>query len=306
MIIVSDCVGINKYILCNILIVFGYICLNVIMRSQQSSCPLKEADVLRVWAIVNDHYTRTLSEAGRHAILQTATTLIDTETKHKRAVVAELMSTTREIREYIRELEAATTKPSAVLPNDPLTTIRAELLSEEWHFLYLESGSIFGYMQLVPGSSRIREIGGGVCIREAEFTLPNTVLDEALRVEHDETVVPSPGTNRDGRVTCPCCNTDYTKHTFWKHGLYEIISNGNKVPGYRFMSDVNNREVWCVDRTSGWMEPIYRPRQCYITMSEIGQGFTDLAISHVLSDKHFSHTLDVTFSKLAGYLKQQL
>lgn len=268
------------------------------MANDRRSRSVAREDVLRVWSVVNDHYSRMLSESGRVAALQNASARIQSEIKHKRAVVAELTTKMREIRDYVRELENDTTKVASVAQTDSFAALRSDLLTGEWHFLYLEAGSLFGFMKLVPESSRVRESGNGVCVHEAEFTLPSAVLDEAFAVGDN-------ASSSDRPVTCPRCDSEYSSREYWKHGLQEIIVNGNTVPGYRIVSSDNAvGDVWYVDPASGLREPIYRPRDCY-QLCDIGQGFTDLGFGHFLSDKHFTRTLDATFSRLAGQLRQQ-
>lgn len=252
---------------------------------------------MRVWAAVNAHYANALSESGRGETLVTAEGTIESELKHKRAVVAELTTKTHEIREYIRELEAETEKTTAVAnPRlDSTNAPRSDLLGE-WHFLYLPDGAVFGYMMIVPGSVRVSEQPAGRCVREAEFTLPSAVLDEMLCVGSDEEKCG----RADRRVTCPCCKLDHDRRDFWRHGLHEIITNGNTVAGYCVLSDA--RDVWRIAPHAGWSEPIYRPRdRCRV--NALGRGLSDLGIDHFLSDKHFTRTLDAAFAKLAERLR---
>lgn len=82
--------------------------------------------------------------------------------------------------------------------------------------------------------------------------------------------------------------------------MWEIASKGNHVKAWHVV-DRENRTRWIVDGSSGWRNPIYRPRDVR-GMCEIGQSLTALNLPHFLSDREFSAELDGTFQYLAREL----
>lgn len=82
--------------------------------------------------------------------------------------------------------------------------------------------------------------------------------------------------------------------------MWEIASKGNHVKAWHVV-DRENRTRWIVDGSSGWRNPIYRPRDVR-GMCEIGQSLTALNLPHLLSDREFSAELDGTFQYLAREL----
>ena len=84
------------------------------------------------------------------------------------------------IESYISELQKQDT---GAQNNCQLRQRTSSDLTGEWHFLYMEDNSVFGYMQLVPETVSVTsEPGHGkvsTFVKRAEFTIPAAVMREA-------------------------------------------------------------------------------------------------------------------------------
>ncbi|KAE8277154.1 hypothetical protein D5F01_LYC25030 [Larimichthys crocea] len=273
------------------------------------------ARVLRVWGIVNRHYESLLAKAERSATMNRAEINIQSQVKEMRDLTRACSRRLKGIEAYISELqkqEAAAMNNNNNSNNDcPLqrTLFRSSQLVGEWHFLYKEDNSVFGYMRLVPETVSItgERRGGSPSVKRAEFTVPSTVLreaEEALDDADDAHRCDSARLNRHSRVQyvpCPCCERSFKASEFWKHALLEIAEKGNRVPAWQSL-DRSETPRWIVEESSGWSTPIYRPRGLEIT-GEIRQCLAELNLKHFLSDHEFSRALDHSLEFLALQLR---
>lgn len=266
------------------------------------------ARVLRVWGIVNRHFESLLAKAERSATMNRAEINIQSQVKELRDLTRACSRRLKGIEAYISELQKQ--EAAAVNSNCPLqrTLLRSSQLVGEWHFLYKEDNSIFGYMKLVPETVSItgERQGGSPSVKRAEFTVPSAVLREADESfdDADDAHRDSARLNRRTRteyVPCPCCEMSFKVSEFWKHALLEIAERGNRVPAWQSL-DRSETPRWIVEESSGWSTPIYRPRGLEIT-GEIGQCLAELNLKHFLSDHEFSQALDSSLEFLALQLR---
>lgn len=204
------------------------------------------------------------------------------------------------IESYISELQ---TQDTGAQNNCPSSQRPSSDLTGEWHFLYMEDNSPFGYMKLVPETVSVTSENGhregSTLVKRAEFTIPGAVMREA-----NEALVHDDYTQADRSAEyalCPCCQITFKHSEFWKHALFEIAERGNRVPAWQSL-DRSETPKWIVDRGAGWSNPIYRPRGLQSTC-QIGQSFAELSLTHFLSDYDFSRALDSTFDFLALQLR---
>lgn len=268
------------------------------------------ARVLRVWGIVNRHFESLLAKAERSATVNRAEINIQAQVKELRDLTRACSRRLKGIEAYISELQ----KQEAVAVNNnnncslQRTLLRSSQLAGEWHFLYKEDNSVFGYMRLVPETVSItgERRGGSPSVKRAEFTVPSTVLREAEKAldDADDAHHDSARLNRHSHVEyvpCPCCERSFKASEFWKHALLEIAERGNRVPAWQSL-DRSETPRWIVEESSGWSTPIYRPRGLEIT-GEIGQCLAELNLKHFLSDHEFSRALDSSLEFLALQLR---
>lgn len=253
-------------------------------------------DVLKVWGMINRHFESALVSAGRSDAVTRAKTEIKSQVADLRDVVENCVKRLNAIEDYIHELQRLEGRDA----QDQLTSAsRCDALTGDWHFLYLSTGNVFGYLKMMPESVTAHEdpdpdTGSR---RAAAFTVPLDVLDEAGAVDGE------PHVRADGGCAslCPCCQVSFDSTVFWKHALFEIASRGNSVTAWQVVDRDDNKPRWVVDRASGWRDPIYRPRDAR-GMCEIGQSLGELNLPHFLSDRDFSSALDATFQ----YLEKEL
>lgn len=258
------------------------------------------ASILRVWDIVNKHFESLLASSDRSATKTSAEINILSQVKELRDLMGSCSTRLKIIEAYISELHKQDTGDLTL--NCPSRDTQSSELTGEWHFLYKEENSVFGYMKLVPGTVLITSVNGNgkesISVKRAEFTIPLGVLREANDVQEEDY------TQLDRcceYVLCPCCQISFKASGFWKHALFEIAERGNRVPAWQSL-DRSETPRWIVDESSGWSEPIYRPRGLESTC-EMGQSLADLNLKHYLSDTDFSRALDRTFECLASQLR---
>lgn len=204
------------------------------------------------------------------------------------------------IEAYTSELQKQET--GALNNNCPSRQTPYSELAGEWHFLYMEDNSVFGYMKLVPETVSVTSENshgkGSTSVKRAKFTIPSGVLREANEALDDD----STQLDRcDDYALCPCCQLSFKTSMFWKHALLEIAERGNRVPAWQSL-DRSETPRWIVEESAGWRNPIYRPRGLESTC-EIGQSIAELHLKHFLSDYDFSQALDSTFEFLALHLR---
>lgn len=247
--------------------------------------------VLKVWGMINRHFEAALVSAGRSDAVTRAKTEIKSQVAELRDVVENCVKRLTAIEDYIHELQRQEGRDA----QDQLgSASRCDALTGDWHFLYLSTGNVFGYLKMIPESVTAHEAPDPDTgsRRAAAFTIPLDVLDEAGAVDEE----PHAGC----ALLCPCCQVSFDITVFWKHALFEIASRGNSVTAWQVV-DRDNKPRWVVDHASGWRDPIYRPRDAR-GMCEIGQSLGELNLPHFLSDEDFSSALDATFQYLVKEL----
>lgn len=251
--------------------------------------------ISRVWGIINRHFESTLVSAGKSEVVTKAKSDIKSQVSDLREVVDNCAKRLASIEDYIRELQNQGGRETASGGSSSSSSVRVEVLSGDWQFLYLSTGEVFGYMKAIPETVTAIEAPdpGTGSHKSAEFTIPAEVLPEIKAVEED----PSLGGES---LLCPCCQLHFDSAVYWKHAVLEIADKGNRVKAWQVV-DHNNRPRWIVDRSSGWRNPIYRPREVR-GMSAIEQSFESLNLPNFLSDRDFSAELDLTFQYLAREL----
>lgn len=253
--------------------------------------------IVRVWDIANRHFESLLATADRSATKSRAETRIQSHVKELRDIIGACNTRLQSIDAYISELQE---KGGGGVPETEGSTrdTRSSELAGEWHFLYTEDSSVFGYMKLMPETVSVanrNEPGQpSTSLKRAEFTIPSGVLGEANEVSNEDSA-------RGKDALCPCCQVHFDTSEFWKHALFEIADRGNRVPAWQSL-DRAETPRWIVEHGSGWGTPIYRPRALGSTC-EIGQSLTELDLKHFLSEHEFSHALDSTFEFLALQLR---
>lgn len=262
---------------------------------------VSSASILKVWDIVNRHFESLLVTAERSATKSRAEINIQSQTKELRDIMAVCSRRMQKVEAYISELQNQETGAHNTDNNNKRESVHAPYsdLVGDWHFLYIDENTVFGYMKLVPETVSVVDCGTGSTVKRAEFTLPpgllrdaNEVLDED--VGDDEYLLTQLNRNY---ALCPCCHISFKMSEFWKHALFEIAERGNRVPAWQSL-DLSNATRWIVEESTGWKDPIYRPRGLESTC-EIGQSLAELNLKHFLSDHEFSSTLDRTFEFLA-------
>lgn len=258
------------------------------------------SSILRVWHIVNAHFESLLTRAEGSTTKSRAEINIQCQVKELRDLMGTCSSRLKTIESYISELQKQDT---GAQNNCQLRQRSSSDLTGEWHFLYMEDNSVFGYMQLVPETVSVTSDPGhgkgSTFVKRAEFTIPAAVMREA-----NETLCHEDASQADRSceyALCPCCQITFKSSEFWKHALFEISERGNRVPAWQSL-DRSDTPRWIVDRGAGWSNPIYRPRGLHSTC-EIGQSFAELNLNHFLSDSDFSRALDSTFDFLALQLR---
>lgn len=251
--------------------------------------------ISKVWGIINRHFEHTLVSVGRSEVASKAKNEIKAQVADLRAVVDNCAKRLASIEDYIRELQAQGAKESTVTTSGESTV---EALAGDWHFLHLSTGQVFGYLKTIPETVTVIETPDPDTgsRKYAEFTIPAEVLIETEAGHLDDHYADNIG---DRSVLCPCCQVHFGVAEFWKHAVWEIASKGNNVKAWQI--DRENRTRWVVDISSGWRNPIYRPRDIR-GMCEIGQSFASLNLTHFLSDQEFSAELDSTFQYLVRTL----
>lgn len=251
--------------------------------------------ILRVWNIVNTHFESLIATADRSNSKSRAEINIQSQVKEMQDLMGTCSRRLNSIEAYISELHIM----ENVAVNDcPLQQPLPSELAGEWHFLYMEDNSIFGYMKLVPGSISVNPDNGSTPVKRGEFTIPSGVAREANEVT-DETFTWLD--NCYDYAQCPCCQISFKVSKFWKHALFEIADRGHRVPAWQSLTR-SDTPRWIVEGSAGWNNPIYRPRSLESTC-EIGQCFAELNVKHFLSDYDFSRALDSAFEFLALQLK---
>lgn len=260
------------------------------------SSALHHDTILKVWGIINRHFEQTLVSVGRSEVASKAKNEIKAQVVDLRAVVDNCAKRLASIEDYIRELQAQGAKESTDTASGASTV---EALAGDWHFLHLSTGQVFGYLKTIPETVTVTETPDPDTgsHKSAEFTIPAEVLAETEAVHLGEPHADNVG---ERSLLCPCCQVHFGVTEFWKHAVWEIASKGNRVKAWQ-MIDRENRTRWIVDSSSGWRNPIYRPRDIR-GMCEIGQSFASLNLTHFLSDREFSAELDSTFQFLVRTL----
>lgn len=271
------------------------------VEAAEAAASVSSASILKVWDIVNRHFESLLVTAARSATKSRAEIDIQSQTKELRDVMAVCSRRMQNVETYISELQKQETGANN---NNKRESVHAPYsdLAGDWHFLYIDENAVFGYMKLVPETVSVVDCGGkGSTVKRAEFTLPpgllrdaNEVSDEDVGGDDDEHLVTQLNRNY---ALCPCCRISFKMSEYWKHALFEIAEKGNRVPAWQSL-DLSNATRWIVEESTGWKDPIYRPRGLESTC-EIGQSLAELNLKHFLSDYEFSSTLDRTFEFLA-------
>ncbi|KAL3977621.1 chromosome alignment-maintaining phosphoprotein 1 [Sarotherodon galilaeus] len=138
--------------------------------------------VLKVWGMINRHFEAALVSAGRSDAVTRAKTEIKSQVAELRDVVDNCVKRLTAIEDYIHELQRHEGRDA----QDPLAfASRCDALTGDWHFLYLSTGNVFGYMKMIPETVTSHEdpdpeTGSR---RAAAFTVPLDVLDEAGAVD---------------------------------------------------------------------------------------------------------------------------
>lgn len=248
--------------------------------------------VLRVWGIINQHFEKTLVSVGRSDVASKARVEITAQVAELKDVVDKCARRLAYIEDYIRELESQG-DGGATDSTCTLSAPRVEALAGDWHFLYLCTGQVFGYLKAIPETATATETPDPQTgsHRSSEFTIPAEVLAEVEAVGRESGV---PG---EDAAICPCCKVSFNGTEFWKHALWEIAAKGNRVKAWQVVHPENGTR-WIVDTALGWRNPIYRPRDVR-GMCEIGQSLEAVNLPHFLTDRDFSAELDNTFRYLA-------
>lgn len=254
--------------------------------------------VLKVWGVINGHFESALASAGRSDVVTRAKTEIKSQVAELRDVVNNCVKRLSAIEDYIRELQSGEGVGLEKVPPSPISTCTD--LTGDWHYLYLSTGCVFGYMKLIPETVTVTDSPDPItgARKRAEFTLPIGILREA------EALIGGVRAGSYGTghaLLCPCCQVSFGVTEFWKHAVFEIASRGNVVPAWQVL-DRYNRPKWVVDHASGWRDPIYRPRDSR-GMREIGQSLSRLSLHHFLSDQDFSSALDIICDYFSIWLK---
>lgn len=221
--------------------------------------------ILRVWDIVNTHYESLLATAQRSDTKEKAEINIRSQVKELRELMETCSRRLKTIEVYISELQEQETiggLTSSLSQHTPSSE-----LAGEWHFLYMEDNSVFGYMKLVPETVSVTSENchsDSTSVKSAEFTIPPGVLREANETG-DYTQLAD---QCQDYTLCPCCERSVKASEFWKHALFEIAERGNRVPAWQSL-DRSETPRWIVRESSGWCKPIYRPR-CLERTCEIG------------------------------------
>lgn len=253
--------------------------------------------MLKVWGIINRHFESSLVSVGRSDVAVKAKSEIKSQVADLRDVVESCAKRLASIEDYIHELQNQGAQDSTDVPSRR-TTSRVEALMGDWYFLHLTTGQVFGYLKMIPETVAATEAPDPVTSsrKSAEFTIPAEVLAETEAVELE----PHADTAGERALLCPCCQVSFDITEFWKHAVWEIACKGNRIKAWQVI-DRENKNRWIVDRSSGWRNPIYRPRDVR-GMCEIGQSLGELNLPHFLSDREFSSELDGTFQYLAKEL----
>ena len=250
--------------------------------------------IVKAMEIINKNYDMLLKGAERSVNKSTSMGKIQCQVKELQDLVEACEKRLTRVQVCISDLQ----KQDTHAHHSPASqNVSCPDLVGEWHFLYREDNSIFGYMKLVPDTvSETTEndsAGGVTSIRRAEFTIPLCVLREAREASDDNRAHKA---QAGMYVLCPCCKMSFEAPQFWKHALIEIAENGNRVRAAQYL-DPSQSPRWIVEQGWGWSNPIYRPRWLDNTC-DIGQSLADLQLKPFLSDIEFSEALDRVFRRL--------
>lgn len=266
-----------------------------------SDCMLSSA-VVKVWDLVNNHFETLLSGANRSASLTEAKTKICSQTTKLKELRETCNYKLKVIKTYVSELQTHVSKR----PEEKRVSHYAGCLAltGEWTFLYLQDNRVFGYMKLIPDTVSVsseNDNADSEVVRKAKFTVPIEVLSEAnLATEDPELRDLDLMEISQAYATCPCCKVPFCCSEFWKHALFEIAQQGNTVPAWQSL-DHSETQRWTVESSSGWNQPIYRPRALTGTC-DLARSFAELHLSHLTSEAEFSHSLDSVFQFLTSQL----
>lgn len=275
---------------------------------QDAPSAVSRESILRVWDIVNRHFQSLLGTAERSATQSRAEINIQNQVNEVRDIMRACSERLQSIESYISELQKQN-KSAMNTNNCSYGQTPYSELGGEWHFLYMEDNSVFGYMKLVPETvsvtSKDAHGKGSTSVKRAEFTIPLGVMTEVNESLDDDGDDDGDYSNRLDKgfnyAQCPCCQISFKSSRFWKHALFEIAERGNRVPAWQSL-DRSETPRWIVEGSAGWNNPIYRPR-CLENTCEIGQSLAELNLKHFLSDYEFSRALDSTFECLALHLR---
>ncbi|KAL3966240.1 hypothetical protein ACER0C_030700 [Sarotherodon galilaeus] len=134
--------------------------------------------------MINRHFEAALVSAGRSDAVTRAKTEIKSQVAELRDVVENCVKRLTAIEDYIHELQRQEGRDA----QDQLGSgSRCDALTGDWHFLYLSTGNVFGYLKMIPESVTAHEAPDPDTgsRRAAAFTIPLDVLDEAGAVDEE-------------------------------------------------------------------------------------------------------------------------